>query len=106
MISGKESDLKRFITFVLIAMVMAAPALVVRGAGWHLSPLLTAGLFGAAILAAGFMLNWGAETAERHVSQGLVIAVLALVTVLPEYVVDLYYAFQSYVSYYPIRLCR
>lgn len=76
-------------------MVVATPALVVRGAGWHLSPPLTAALFGAAILAAGFLLNWGAETAERHVSQGLVIAVLALVTVLPEYAVDLYYAFQA-----------
>jgi cation:H+ antiporter len=93
--SGRESNLKRFIAYVLIAMLVAAPALVVRGAGWHVSPLLTAGLFGAAILAAGFMLNWGAETAERHVSQGLVIAVLALVTVLPEYAVDLYYAFQA-----------
>ena len=30
-----------------------------------------------------------------HLSQGLVIGVLALVTVLPEYAVDLYYTYQT-----------
>jgi len=66
-----------------------------RVTGLHFAPLLDTMTFGAAILGAGFMLSWGAEAAEGHVSQGLAIAVLALVTVLPEYAIDIYYTFQA-----------
>ncbi|WP_375268695.1 sodium/calcium exchanger protein [Phenylobacterium sp.] len=52
-------------------------------------------LFGVAVLAAGFMLSWGAEAAEKHISQGLIVALVALVTVMPEYAVDLYYAYRA-----------
>lgn len=41
------------------------------------------------------MLSWGAETAEKYVAQGLIVAVLALVTVLPEYAVDIYFALKA-----------
>ncbi|MEO5596380.1 MAG: hypothetical protein ABIQ97_04475, partial [Lysobacteraceae bacterium] len=41
------------------------------------------------------MLSWGVEAAEEHVSRGLALAVLALITVLPEFVVDFYYSFQG-----------
>lgn len=44
----------------------------------------------AIALAAGFMLSWGAEAAEKRISQGLILAGVALVTVLPEYAVDMY----------------
>lgn len=40
-------------------------------------------------------MSWGAEAAEQHISQGLILAAVALVTVLPEYAVDLYYAYQA-----------
>ncbi|MGI8811267.1 MAG: sodium:proton exchanger [Pyrinomonadaceae bacterium] len=52
-------------------------------------------IFFAAILGAGFMLSWGAEAAEQHVSRGLAVAVLALITVLPEYAVDIYFSYQA-----------
>ena len=52
-------------------------------------------MFFIAILGAGFLLSWGAEAAEEHLSQGLAIGVLALITVLPEYAIDLYYTFQA-----------
>lgn len=41
------------------------------------------------------MLSWGAETAEKRIAQGLILALVALVTVLPEFAVDMYYAFQA-----------
>lgn len=37
----------------------------------------------------------GAEAAEKHISQGLIVAIVAMVTVMPEYAVDLYYAFRT-----------
>lgn len=48
-----------------------------------------------ALLGAGFLLSWGLESAEKFVAKGLAIAVLALITVLPEYAVDIYYSFQA-----------
>lgn len=41
------------------------------------------------------MLSWGAEAVESRVSQVLMLAGLALVTVLPEYAFDIYYAFRA-----------
>jgi len=71
------------------------PALALRIEGWRPDPVLDMAVFGVAILAAGFLLSWGAEAAEKYVSQGLILATVALVTVLPEYAVDIYYAFQA-----------
>lgn len=80
---------------VAIALLATLPAVLFRLTGLRPSPVLDAGVFGFAILAAGFLLSWGAEAAEQHISQGLILAAVALVTVLPEYAVDLYYAYQA-----------
>jgi len=78
---------------VAVAVLAAIPALVFRLSGATIGALGETAAYGLAILSAGFLLSWGAEAAERHISQGLIIAVVALVTVLPEYAVDLYYAY-------------
>ena len=82
--------MRRFLILVAVAVAATLPALLLRITGWRPSPVLDAAAFGSAILAAGFLLSWGAETAEKHIAQGLILAVVALVTVLPEYAVDLY----------------
>ena len=87
--------MRRFLILVALALAAVVPALVLRATGWRPSPILDAAAFGSAILAAGFLLSWGAETAEQHIAQGLILAVVALVTVLPEYAVDLYYAYKA-----------
>lgn len=80
---------------IALAVLAMAPAIYFRVAGVSLSPLLGAAVFGTAILAAGFMLSWGAETAEGQISAGLILAVVAIITVLPEYAVDIYYAWRA-----------
>ncbi|MBE7182790.1 MAG: sodium:proton exchanger [Methylobacterium mesophilicum] len=87
--------MKRFILLVAIAFVATIPALILRYSGWYPDPLLDTAVFGIGILSAGFMLSWGAEAAETRISQGLILAIVALVTVLPEYAVDIYYAYQA-----------
>ena len=87
--------MKRFVVLVCVASATMTPAMLFRFFEWDASPLLETAIFGAAVLAAGFMLSWGAEAAENYVSQGLILAVVALITVLPEYAIDLYYAFQA-----------
>ncbi|WP_230981554.1 sodium:proton exchanger [Mycobacterium malmoense] len=79
----------------LLTATFIAPALVVRIVGVHLDPVAALLVFGAAVVAASFLLAWAAEAAQIDVSGGLAIAVLALVAVLPEYAVDLYYAYVS-----------
>ena len=79
----------------LLTAIFIAPAVVVRILGLHLDPVVALLVFGAAVVAASFLLAWAAEAAQIDVSGGLAIAVLALVAVLPEYAVDLYYAYVS-----------
>lgn len=78
-----------------LAIAATLPGLVVRFAGIHIAPLAATFIFFAALLGAGFLLSWELEAAEGHVSQGLAIAVLALITVLPEYAVDIYLSYQA-----------
>lgn len=80
---------------LLICAAFIAPALVVRFAGLHPTPVLALVLYGAAVVAASFLLAWAAEAAQVDVSGGLAIAVLAFIAVLPEYAVDLYYAYTA-----------
>ncbi|OGX81021.1 sodium/calcium exchanger protein [Hymenobacter glacialis] len=87
--------MKKFFLYVALAIAATLPGFYIRFTGTHLAPVFEAAVFFVAILGAGFLLSWGAEAAEEHVSQGLVIGVLALLTVLPEYAVDLYYAYQA-----------
>jgi cation:H+ antiporter len=79
----------------LITAVFIVPAVVVRIVGLHPDPVVALLTFGGAVVAASFLLAWAAEAAQIDVSGGLAIAVLALVAVLPEYAVDLYYAYVS-----------
>lgn len=78
-----------------ICLLIAAPAVVLRITGIELAPVLELLTFGAAIVAAAFLLAWAAEAAQKDISGALAIALLALIAVLPEYAVDLYYAFRS-----------
>jgi len=87
--------MRKFWLYVALALTATLPGLWMRATGAHVSVVADAGIAGLAILAAGFMLSWGLEAAEEHVSRGLALAVLALITVLPEFVVDFYYAFQG-----------
>jgi cation:H+ antiporter len=94
----------RAIRPALLCLAIALPAVAVRVAGTELPPLLALVLFGAGVVAASFVLAWAAEAAEMDISGGLAIALLALIAVLPEYAVDLYFAHTAgsnpaYVSY-------
>jgi cation:H+ antiporter len=89
------SGRRTLIRSALITASFIIPAVVVRIAGLHLDPIVALLIYGAAVVSASFLLAWAAEAAQIDVSGGLAIAVLALVAVLPEYAVDLYYAYVS-----------
>lgn len=87
--------MKKLSLTILVAVGFSLPAIFVRLAGIHVGPLSTTIIFFIALLSAGLLLSWGVEAAEKHVAKGLAIAVLALITVLPEYAVDIYYSYQA-----------
>jgi len=78
-----------------LATVCAVPALILRLTGYDPGPLPSVALFGAAVCAAAFILVWAAEAAEKDISSSLAVALLALIAVLPEYAVDLYFAWTA-----------
>ncbi|MFF1821976.1 sodium:proton exchanger [Kribbella sp. NPDC058245] len=77
---------------VLMLLLVAVPAVTLRLAGIHPPALVSMLVFGLAVVAASFVLAWAAEAAEVDISGGLAIALLAVIAVLPEYAVDLYFA--------------
>jgi cation:H+ antiporter len=75
------------------------PGLLVRLSGAHVAPPLGIVVFGGAVMAAAFMLAAAAEAAEIDVSPGLAVAGVAFVAVLPEYVIEVYFAFSGHVEF-------
>jgi cation:H+ antiporter len=61
------------------------------------------GIFGAA-----FLLSWAAEAGQVDIPEALALAALALVAVLPEYAVDLYFAYRagSHPEYAPFAVAN
>ncbi|HEX7658398.1 MAG TPA: sodium:proton exchanger [Pseudonocardiaceae bacterium] len=76
-------------------VVLTLPALVLRLAGIHPAPPIALLAFGTAVVAASFLLAWATEAAQLDISGGLAIAILALIAVLPEYAVDLFFAYKA-----------
>ena len=60
-----------------------------------LSPGVAAGLCFGAVIAAALLISWGAEAAQFFVSQGLAVAVIALLQVVPEFMVEAVIAWQA-----------
>jgi cation:H+ antiporter len=80
---------------IILCLAIASPAVIFRITGFAPNPVVDLFVFGGAVVAASFLLAWAAEAAQKDISGALAIAILALIAVLPEYAVDLYYAFRS-----------
>ncbi|MDH3210907.1 MAG: hypothetical protein OEM05_00305 [Myxococcales bacterium] len=87
---------KRDLLILVGAAVLAVPWIVAHPyEGLGLAPEAVASFAGLAILGGAFLLTWATELAERDIPQALAILVLALVSVLPEYAVDLHFAWTA-----------
>jgi cation:H+ antiporter len=79
----------------IIMALLAWPAASLRFGLWHASVPVETVVFGLAIVSAAFLLTWSAEAAERDVPRTLALAGLALIAVLPEYAVDVLFAWKA-----------
>src|SRR6185369_16712408 len=77
------------------AMLLCLQWIFVHFAGLHLPPHFQALTSGVAIFGAAFALSWAAELSQKDIPQALAIALLALIAVLPEYAVDMYFAWMA-----------
>lgn len=74
---------------------MAWPAATLRFGLWSAPQPAETLMFGLAIVSSAFLLTWCAEAAERDVPRTLALAGLALIAVLPEYAVDVTFAWKA-----------
>ncbi len=89
----------RQILALVLAVTATVPGMIIRFTEPELSAPIQAITFGLAIVGAAFVLAWAAEVAQLDISAGLAIAVLALIAVLPEYAVDLVFAWRGGEAY-------
>jgi cation:H+ antiporter len=80
------------VALMVMAFVLTLPWVVVRIYGVQLDTLHVVVLSGLSIVGAAFILSWAAEVAQLDISPSLALIFLALVAVLPEYAIDMYYA--------------
>ncbi len=89
--------MKNWWPIVALALI-AAPAIFLRLLGVELSPTAEVAIFGTSIVSAAFLLTWASEVAETEMSATLALAVLAIIAVLPEYAVDIYFAWTAHTN--------
>lgn len=85
----------RDILYIIVVFLLGAQWIYFKHTVGHLPTPWNAISPGLAIFGAAFILSWGAELAQFYVPQSLAIAFVALVAVLPEYAVDMYFAWQA-----------
>src|SRR3954451_12898657 len=88
---------------IALAVAATLPGLLVRTVGGA-APPVQAALYGAAVVAAAFILAWACEAAQVDIAHGLVVAVVAFVAILPEYVVEMHFAFTGRADYVTANL--
>ena len=86
---------KTHLLWLLGASALCLQWVVLRFSGVHLSHLYGAMFSGIGIFGAAVLLSWAAEAAQVDIPQSLALAFLALIAVLPEYAVDMYFAWTA-----------
>lgn len=63
--------------------------------GAHPAPVVSALVYGVGVLGAAFVLAWSVEAIQHDLPQALALSVLALIAILPEYAVDVSFAYKA-----------
>jgi len=87
--------MKKSLSRISIALLFAIPSLIFRIYGISSDPVILAFVFGIGIVVSAILLSWAAEAAQIDISSSFAVAILALIAVLPEYAVDLYFSFTA-----------
>jgi cation:H+ antiporter len=99
-----EGDESAWWEKVAAAAAATVPGLLVRMSGGAVPYPLQLVAYGTAVVAAAFMLAWACEAAQVDVAHGVVVAGVAFVAILPEYVVEVHFAFVGQAEYVTANL--
>jgi cation:H+ antiporter len=92
--AGIKYWFRLFVPFV-IAFGLTVPGVWLELTHAEIDPVVGMFAFGGAVVAGAFVLSWISEAAELDLRGGLSIALLAVIAILPEYVVDFYFAYAA-----------
>jgi cation:H+ antiporter len=89
-----------------LAVTAAAtlPGLLIRLTGGHAPAPVQLLAYGVAVVAAAFLLAWACEAAQVDIAHGVVVAAVAFVAILPEYVVEVHFAWVGKSEYVTANL--
>src|SRR3954470_12896242 len=96
--SATLSERPAWQTKLVLMAACTVPGVLARLGGAHLPPPMALIAFGGAVMAAAFMLAAAAEAAELDLPPGLAVAGVAFVAVLPEVVIEGFFAFTGQVE--------
>lgn len=90
--------------YIFFAIFVILPWIIVKFFFSYQPSVFIGLLSGLAIVGSAFLLTWACEVSQLDISQSFAIAILALIAVLPEYAVDIYFAWTAaknpqYISY-------
>jgi cation:H+ antiporter len=85
----------RHVLWIAAALALPVAWFVVHFGGLADEALSIALWSGAGIFGAAFLLSWASEVVQLDITRSLALAFLALIAVLPEYAVDVYFAWQA-----------
>jgi len=89
---------------IALTALCTVPGLWLRLGAGEAPPPLRMLTCGAAVVAAAFLLAWACEAAQEDIAHGLVLAIVAFVAILPEYVVEAHFAFIGHAEYVTANL--
>lgn len=85
----------RTATSLALVALAGAPAFVLRAAALPVPVEVATLFYGLGVIAAAFAMSWGAEAAEHDIPRSLALLTVALLAVLPEYAVDIIFAWKA-----------
>lgn len=83
---------------IIVAILATIPGVYLRLAGFspeHNDPVMMTILTAIAIFSASFILTWACEVMQLDIPQAVAVALVALIAVLPEYAVDMYFTWMA-----------
>jgi cation:H+ antiporter len=102
--SGTPGGLAPWHYRVAATAACTLPGLFVRLTGGVPSYPIQLVAYGAAVVAAAFLLAWACEAAQVDYANGIVVAAVAFVAILPEYIVELHFAFSGHAEFVTANL--
>ena len=87
------------ISIITINLIIAIVGIIVKSQHSLLPEILLPITYGFSIFSAALIISWAAESSERDISGSFVIAIIALIAVLPEYAIETVLAYTAGQSY-------